>query len=172
MRSGGCADGALPARAHHRRAPRPVLATHVIRSAIGRHGGIVAGRTAPYNPGGGTAKRPALAPLDRGLLVLLASRLRIWASALLIVQPETVLRRHRQGFRLFWRRKSAPRSRPSPLAAATIELIKRMARDNPLWDAERIRGELLKLGIRVSKRTIQKHTRQAPGSRPSGQPWA
>jgi transposase InsO family protein len=47
-----------------------------------------------------------------------------------------------------------------------------MARDNPLWGAERIRGELLKLSIRVSKRTIQKYLRHAPRSRPCGQPWA
>jgi len=119
-----------------------------------------------------TAKRPALTPWDRRLLVLLASHLRTWASALLIVQPETVLRWHRQGFRLFWRRKSTPHARPSPLAAATIALIGQMARDNPLWGAERIRGELLKLGIRVSKRTIQKYARQAPRSRPPGQRWA
>src|SRR3712207_2119161 len=119
-----------------------------------------------------TGKRPALTPLDRGLLVLLASRLRSWASALLIVRPETMLRWHRQGFRLFWRRKSAPRSRPSPLATTTIDLIQQVARDNPLWGAERIRGELLKLGIRVSKRTVQKYTRQAPRSRPAGQNWA
>src|SRR5215216_5365024 len=104
-----------------------------------------------------TVKRPTLTPLDRGLLVLLASRLRAWAGALLIVQPETVLRWHRQGFRLFWRRKSVSRSRPSPLGIATIDLIQQMARDNPLWGAERIRGELLKLAIRVSKRTIQKY---------------
>jgi putative transposase len=83
-----------------------------------------------------------------------------------------VLRWHRQGFRLVWRRKSAPRSRPSPLATATIDLITQIARDNPLWGAERIRGELLKLGIRVSKRTIQKYTRHAPRSRPPGQSWA
>jgi transposase InsO family protein len=118
-----------------------------------------------------TDKRPAFTPWDRGLLVLLASRLRTWAIALLIVQPETVLRWHRQGFRLFWRRRSAPRARPSPLAAATIALIGQMARDNPLWGAERIRGELLKLGIRVSKRTIQKYMRDV-GRRPSGQSWA
>src|SRR5215218_8256277 len=99
------------------------------------------------------ATRPACTPWDRGLLVLLASRLRTWASALLIVQPETVLHWHRQGYRLFWRLKSAPRYRPSPLAQATIDLIQEMARDNPLWGAERIRGELLKLDIRVSKRT-------------------
>ncbi len=118
-----------------------------------------------------SVKRPALTPLDRGLLVLLASRLRAWASALLIAQPETVLRWHRQGFRLVWRRKSAPRSRPSPLGTATIDLIRQMARDNPLWGAERIRGELLKLGIRVSKRTIQKYMRQARPPRKSGQTW-
>jgi putative transposase len=89
-----------------------------------------------------TVKRPTFTSLDRGLLVVLASRLRSWASALLIVRPETVLRWHRQGFRLCWRRKSAPRSRPSPLATGTIDLIRQMAHDNPLWGAERIRGEL------------------------------
>ncbi len=51
-----------------------------------------------------TAKRPAFTPWDCGLLVLLASRLRTWAGALLIVQPETVLRWHRQGFRTMWTR--------------------------------------------------------------------
>ena len=64
------------------------------------------------------------------------------AGALLIVQPETVLRWHRQGCRLVWRCTSAPRSRPSPLATDTIDFIGQMARDNPLWGAERIQGEL------------------------------
>jgi len=118
-----------------------------------------------------TVKRPTFTPWDRAVLVLLASRLRAWASALLIVQPATLLRWHRQGLRRFWRRTSAPRTQPSPLATATIDLITQMARDNPLWGAERIRGELLKLDIRVSKRTIQKYMRQVPRSRPSGQDW-
>src|SRR5436309_1555831 len=156
---------ALRTRASRWTQPRPValaagLAADLTRSrgdlllenALLRQQPLVLGRS---------ARRPAFTPLDRGLLVLLASRLRTWASALLIVQPETVLRWHRQGFRLFWRRKSAPRSRPSPLATTTIDLITQMARDNLLWGAERIRGELLNLGIRVSKRTIQKYTRQA-----------
>ena len=103
--------------------------------------------------------------------MLLAGRLRTWAGALLIVQPETVLRWHRQGFRLVWRRKSAACARPSPLAPGTIDLIQQVARDNQLWGAERIRGELLKLGIRVSKRTIQKYLRQARPPRPTGQTW-
>jgi len=71
-------------------------------------------------------KRPSFTPWDRGLLVLLASRLRSWAGTILIVQPATVLRWHRQGFRLVWRRQSAPRAQRSPLAAATIDLIKEM----------------------------------------------
>ena len=119
-----------------------------------------------------TAKRPTFTPRDRRLLVLLASRLRTWANVLLIIQPETLLRWHRQGFRCFWRRKSTPRTQPSPLAPTTIDLIKQMARDNALWGAERIRGELLKLGIRVRKRTIQRYLRHVPRSRPSGQCWA
>ncbi len=83
-----------------------------------------------------------------------------------------MLRWHRQGFRLFWQRKAAPRTQRSPLGAATIDRIKEMRRDNPLWGAERIRGELLKLDIRVSKRTIQKYIRQVLRSHPSGQHWA
>ncbi len=69
-----------------------------------------------------TVKRPALTPLDRRLLVLLASRLRTWANTLLIVQPETVLRWHRRGFRLVWRRKSGRDQRvpmPAPSGPQT-----------------------------------------------------
>jgi putative transposase len=52
-----------------------------------------------------------------------------------------------------------------------VALIKEMARDNRLWGAERIRGELLKLGLRVCKRTIQKYMRPARHARPRGQTW-
>ncbi len=118
------------------------------------------------------AKRPRLTATDRGLLVLLASRLRTWADALVIVRPATVLHWHRQGFRLFWRRKSAPRTTAARIPAETIALIRRLAAQNRLWGAERIRGELLKLGVRVSKRTIQKYLRAAPPPRRAGQTWA
>src|SRR6478609_3781480 len=112
-----------------------------------------------------SVKRPRCTPADRALLVLLASRLRAWRQALLIVQPETLLRWHRQGFRLFWRRRSRPRSAPQPkVAAETIALIRELAVANRLWGAERIRGELLKLGIRVAKTTVQRHMR---GARPA-----
>ena len=111
---------------------------------------------------------PAAPPADRALLVLLASRLPTWRHALLIVQPQTVLRWHRQLFRLWWRRKSraiAPAHRP-PLATETIALIREMAAANRTWGAERIRGELLKLDIRVAKSTIQKYLRDARPPRP------
>src|ERR687886_2473971 len=62
-------------------------------------------------------KRPRCTAADRALLVLLASRLRTWRHTPLIVQPETVLRWHRQGFRLFRRRKSRGRSAPQPKVA-------------------------------------------------------
>jgi len=118
-------------------------------------------------------KRPRCTPADRALLVLRASRLRAWRQALLIVQPATVLRWQRQGFRLFWRWKSRPRSTPQPkVAAATIALIRALAAANRLWGAERIRGALLKLGIRVAKTTVQRHMRDARPPRRTGQTWA
>ncbi len=73
-----------------------------------------------------SVKRPRCTPSDRTLLVLLASRVRLWRQALLIVQPETLLRWHRQGFRLFWRRRSqaATAPRKAKVSAETIALIR------------------------------------------------
>jgi putative transposase len=75
-------------------------------------------------------KRPTCTKLDRLLLVLLARMVRTWKQALLIVQPETLLRWHRQGFRLFWRQKSKVTSRQAKVEAATVALIKEMAKNN------------------------------------------
>jgi len=116
--------------------------------------------------------RPAVAAADRALLVLLAGRVLAWRQALLLVQPETLLRWYRAGFRALWRRKSRPGPGRPPLAPETIALIRQMAAENPLWGAERIRGELGKLGIRVAKRTIQTYVRGATSPRPRGQTWA
>ncbi len=134
----------------------------LLENALLRHQLLILGRA---------GKRPQLTAADRGFLVLLASRLRTWAGALVIVRPETVLRWHRQGFRLFWRRKSRTASTPR-IPSETRELIRRMASENRLWGADRIRGELLKLGIRVSKRTIQRYLPQARPAHPPGQAWA
>ena len=105
------------------------------------------------------------------LLVLLAKMARNWKQALFIVQPETLLRWHRHGFKLYWKHKSSASSAKPKISAEIISLIKEMARDNRLWGAERIRSELLKLGIRVCKRTIQKYMRQVRTTRPYGQNW-
>ena len=78
-------------------------------------------------------KRPALTPTDRALLVVLAGRVRAWRQALLVVQPDTLLRWHRAGFRAFWRRKSRPGPGRPPLPAETVALIRMMAAENPLW---------------------------------------
>ena len=121
-----------------------------------------------------SVKRPRCTPADRALLVLLAGRVRAWRQALLIVQPDTLLRWHRQLFRGFWRRKSwgTPRARPAKVSDETIALIRAMATANRLWGAERIRGELLKLDIRVAKWTVQKYLRAARPPQRAGQPWA
>jgi putative transposase len=116
--------------------------------------------------------RPAMTRTDRALLVLLAGRVRAWRQALLVVQPDTLLRWHRAGFRALWRWKSRPGPGRPPLPAETVALIRRMADENPLWGAERIRGELGKLGLRVAKRTIQTYLREARPLCPRGQTWA
>jgi putative transposase len=117
-------------------------------------------------------KRPACTNTDRLLLVLLARMVRNWKQTLFIVQPETLLRWHRELFRLVWKRKSKTASHTPKVAAETIALIREMAKDNRLWGAERIRGELLKLGLRVCKRTIQKYMRNVHTQQPRGQKWS
>jgi putative transposase len=92
-------------------------------------------------------------------MVALTSILPWWRDTVLLVKPETVIR-------LLWKHRSkATTRRESRLAPDTIELIRRMAVHNRTWGAERIRGELVKLGIRVAKRTIQRHIEQQNCSR-------
>ena len=70
-------------------------------------------------------KRPACTRTDRMLLVLLASMARTWKQALLIIQPETLLRWHRQGFKLYWNYKSRAASAQPKISAETVALGKR-----------------------------------------------
>jgi putative transposase len=79
-----------------------------------------------------SVKRPTLTRTDRVLLVLLASRVRAWRQALLIIKPDTLLRWYREGFRLFWRHKSKATTRTSQVPAETIALILEMAAHNRL----------------------------------------
>ena len=100
------------------------------------------------------------------------SRLFDWRDALVAVRPETLIRWHRAGWRLFWRCKSRPGRPRIPLELR--QLIRRMATENPLWGEERIANELLlKLGLRVSPRTIRKYMPKRPPGRPRGdQRWS
>jgi len=116
-------------------------------------------------------KRPMIRDTDRRILVLLASRLRAWRCALLVVKPATLLQWHRELFRLVWRHKSKAKVGRPHLTPEVIALIRQMAKDNPVWGSERIRGELLKLNLHVAKRTIQKYIRQVRPHRPSSQTW-
>jgi putative transposase len=117
-------------------------------------------------------KRPTFTRTDRLLLVLLARLVRTWQQALLLVQPETLLRWHRELVRLYWKRKSKATSHKPKIAEETIALIRQMAKNNRLWGAERIRGELLKLGLRGGFRTIQKYMRNVRPKPPRGQKWS
>jgi putative transposase len=85
-----------------------------------------------------------------------------WPNALTIVKPDTLIRWHRQGFRLFWKRKSRPRGRPR-VPAQLRTLIVEMATSNPTWGEERIADELLlKIGIRISPRTVRRYIPNPP----------
>jgi hypothetical protein len=93
-----------------------------------------------------------------------------WRQHLSLVQPETVLRWHRKGWRLYWTWKSRTQLGRPHLIAEVRELIARISHENPHWGCERIRGELLKLGIVVSNRSIRRYRWRKP--RPAGsQGW-
>jgi len=115
-------------------------------------------------------KRPKLIASDRFFWACLAATWRNWRSALIIVKPETVIGWHRKGFRLFWTWKSrhGRRGRPS-VPVETRQLIRRMSRDNPLWGAPRIHGELLKLGIDIVETSVSKY--MVRRAKPPSQRW-
>lgn len=115
-------------------------------------------------------KRPKLTPLDRLLWAWLGGVWSDWRAALIIVKPETVIAWHRRGFRLFWRWK-VRHGRPGRTAVPkdVRELIRKMSRDNPLWGAPRIHGELLKLGIAIGETSVGKY--MVRHRRPPSQTW-
>ena len=119
-------------------------------------------------------KTPRLTWRERLSMLFLARWVPNWKQVVQIVKPETLLRWHRDGFRLFWSWKSRVhvQTQPQRLAAETIALIERMAHENPLWGAERIRGELLKLNVKIAKRTIQKYMQAVRSKPPTGQSWS
>src|SRR5277367_1840526 len=118
--------------------------------------------------------KPRRADNPTRLTLVLLSRWFNWQDALTIVRPKTFVTWHRKGFRLFWRWKSEAGRRPIPIELQ--RLIQRIARENASWGEERIANELLlKLGLRVSPRTIRKYMPKSPPAtgRPRGdQRWA
>ena len=105
-------------------------------------------RTAP--------KRVRLRAVDRLLFVLLY---RLWPGILgsiVLLQPDTIVRWHRRGFRALWWWKSRRRLGRPGITKDTRDLIREISRANPLWGAPRVHGELLKLAVDVSQSTVAK----------------
>ena len=106
---------------------------------------------------------------DRALLIWMT---RLWPDLLgmvQVIQPETILRWHRAGFKMFWRWKSRNRAGRPKIDRGLRDLIQRMSRENPLWGASRIHGELLMLGFEVAQSTVSKY--MVRPSKPPSQTW-
>ena len=117
-----------------------------------------------------SVKRPKLAPPDRLLWVWLCAVWSGWRSALLIVKPNTVIAWHRRSFRLFWTWKVRRGQPGRPAVPKHVrELIRRRSRENPLWGAPRLHGELLKLGMDVGETSVGKYLVRHP--KPPSQTW-
>jgi len=117
-----------------------------------------------------SVKRPKLTAADRFLWAWLAGLWADWRAALVIVKPETVIAWHRQGCRLFWTWKARHGQPGRPGVPKDVrDLIRRMSRDNPLWGAPRIHGELLKLGIDIGETSVGKY--MVRHRKPPSQTW-
>ena len=97
--------------------------------------------------------RPRLTKSDRIFWLILSRVWSNWREALHVVQSATVVRRHRQRFQSYWRRKGRCRGRPT-IDTELRQSIRQISQANPLWGAPRIHGELLKIGIEVSQATV------------------
>jgi putative transposase len=117
--------------------------------------------------------RPHLALLDKVFWVAVRRLWPNWKQALAVVTPETVVRWHRAGFRLYWKLISKVRRpigrRPTPKEVR--ELIFRMVRENPTWGAPRVHGELRMLGFDLSERTVSGWRKRAPRVPESAKRW-
>jgi hypothetical protein len=103
---------------------------------------------------------------------LLIGITRLWPSLLgmtQVVQPETILRWHRAGFKMYWRWKSRNRAGRPKIDRGLRDVIERMSKENPLWGASRIHGELLMLGFEVAQSTVSKYMMRPP--KPPSQTW-
>jgi hypothetical protein len=113
--------------------------------------------------------RVLLSSGDRLFLIQLYRWFPSVLKAITIIQPATLVRWHRAGFRLYWRWKSYPRGGRPQIEAGLRALIRRMSIENPLWGAPRIHGELLKLGFEVAQSSVGKYMIKRSG--PPSQGW-
>jgi putative transposase len=117
-----------------------------------------------------SVKRPKLTPADRLFWTWLREVWSNWRESLIIVKPDTVIAWHRKGFRLFWTWKVRHGQAGRPGVPKEVrELIRRLSRENPLWGAPRIHGELLKLGIDIGQTSVGKYL--VRNRRPPSQSW-
>jgi transposase InsO family protein len=117
-----------------------------------------------------SVKRPKLTPPDRLLWAWLSQLWNGWRSALVIVKPDTVIAWHRKSFRLFWAWKVRHGKPGRPAVPIEVRaLIRTMCRENPLWGAPRIHGELLKFGIDIGETSVSKYLVRR--RKPPSQTW-
>jgi transposase InsO family protein len=107
-----------------------------------------------------TSSRPRLRSSDRFFFSTITNVFGSWKETLLVIKPETVIRWHRQSFRLFWKWRSRSEAGRPKTPEAQINLIKQMVSDNPLWGAPRIHGEMLKFGFDISESTVLRYMRK------------
>jgi putative transposase len=117
-----------------------------------------------------TVPRPRLRTADRLFWVVLSRLWAGWTDAISVVQPATVIRWQRTGFKLVWTWKSRRTGPGRPAVAPEVRaLIRRMSTANPLWGAPRIHGELQKLGLEISQAAVSKYLGRR--SKPPSQTW-
>ena len=117
-----------------------------------------------------SVKRPKLSPADRFFWAWLSSVWTGWESRVSIVKAATVIGWHRKGFGLFWswRIRHVKRGRPA-VPKEVRQLIRMLSRENPLWGAPHIHGELLKLGINIGETSVSKY--MVRHRKPPSQTW-
>jgi hypothetical protein len=132
-----------------------------VENAFLRHQLNIAVRRAPH--------RIRLNAIDRALLVWMTRLVPSLLELTQIVRPGTILRWHRAGFRAYWRWKSRGRSGRPKIDRDLRDLIRKMSKENPLWGAPRLHGELLKLGFELAESTVSKYMIKRRG--PPSQGW-
>ena len=116
-----------------------------------------------------SVRRPKLRKRDRIFWLWLSRLWKGWRSAVILVQPATVIRWHRQNFKLYWRWKSRKKPGRPSVDREIRDLIRRISRENPTWGAPRILSELLLLGHAVAESTVAKYMVRDP--KPPSQSW-